>query len=1440
MLSYWFSVGHLIRPCHYLFPPHALVNPTMRIRDHLVGVLLVCSLPASSYGQHAWESKRVHSVFYTEGASAGDIDGDGNVDVVAGPLWYRGPDFQDATEITASKSFPVAAYSDQFFSHVADVNGDHHPDVIVVGFPGEPARLYVNPGPEQKGQHWLMREITGAVDNESPALVDLVPGGAPELVCGRDSQYGYYQATDDPTSNWRWHPISAAGACAGRFTHSLGVGDVDGDGRLDIIDRTSWWQQPEDLLQDQPWRLRHWAAEPYGQGGAQICVGDVDGDGDADIVTSLNAHGFGLAWFEQVSLDRFDRHDIMGTSSLDSPYGVAFSQLHAVALEDIDGDGRLDIVTGKRWLAHGGHDPGGLQEPVLYWFQCQRSEQGTEFVPRRIDSDSGVGVEVLVTDLNGDALPDVVSSSKRGLSIHLQLAGQDQARSDQQGVSERWKIEEGRDQSTYADGWSPELAAENMLVPEGFAVDLIASEPELTQPIAMCFDARGRIWVIEGHTYPIKAPEGEGRDRILILDDRDADGTFEHRTVFAEGLNLASGIEVGFGGVWVGAAPELLFIADANQDDVPDSEPKVVLDGWGYQDTHETLNSFTWGPDGWLYGCQGIFTHSLVGKPGTPTEGALKLGAERTTTRAVANQRIPFNAGVWRYHPKRDVFEVFAHGSSNPWGVDFNDQGEWFISACVIPHLFHVIQGGRYQRQAGQHFNRYTYDDIKTIADHAHFAGDIREHAYWGDNKTAMPAAGLDTSMVGGGHAHCGLAIYNGDAFPPQYRGDLYFHNLHGHRLVRERVDQNGSGFVGRHRPDFSLARDHQQIGVGVMVGPDGALYTSDWHDIQTCHNRDTEVWNRSDGRIFRIRYGDVRPSKLNLWQEPTESLIEHLRSDNGFVARQAQRILQERAATGSIDVASVSAALRSQLDPSHSQRDRLRALWAMWVIGGLDEHQLLAMTADSDPWVRGWAVHLIGEIPEVPSEETLAALTVSCRNETSLVVRRYLASLLQRLPLQNRMPLIEGLVSHGMSVRDHNLPLLVWYAMEPLAEETPQQVVDLAARSGWPELYRFAVRRTAESVEGREILAKRISKARRPADDAMILQELLSATTRRGGARMPASWPSVFARLGNSPDPQTLELARSVAVQFGDQSVLPHFRQVIEDRSKTRAERLTALTALRTVKDGQLSELLVRLLDDPAVATDAASALAAFDDPHIADELLSRLPSFAGDSRTAALNSLVARVSFANRFVAAMEDGSLDAGQVPAFIIRQAVELGDSSLTKRMEQAWGQISVSSADKKELYARYRALLTPQVIAAGDGSLGRSLYETNCGKCHKLFGSGGEIGPDITGANRASVDYWLENILEPNSLIGRGYQMTSILTTNGQVVNGIVKEENDDAVSLNTATELVVIPRNEIETTKLSTTSLMPEGQLQPMTDQQVAALIKYLTGPGQVRVMGEE
>jgi putative membrane-bound dehydrogenase-like protein len=1411
------------------------------------------------YTDVGWESQQITDQFFAEGSAVGDLNGDGVNDLVYGPVWYEGPDYQTRHELAEANVVSVMAYSQHFFSHVCDVNADGKPDVISVGFPGRQATLYINPGEKtasQSGQFWQAHTIAPRVSNESPAWVDLIPGGLPELVCARDRAYGYYTADsmDDPTQPWQWVAISEPGTAFEPFGHGLGVGDIDGDGKQDIINRQHWWRQPEsalthstdtadstDAADSKPlWQRQAWIAQPFGGGGAQMHVHDFDGDGDSDLVTSENAHGYGLAWFEQTRPGQFAQHQISGESSMQNPHGYATSQMHAVETIDVDGDGRRDIVTGKRYYAHGGKDVGGLQAPLVVWFRNVKSDQpgGLEFVPNVIHETSGVGVEVVTTDINGDGLVDVLTGNKRGLTVHIQTDLSDVPLAKRRHVAERWRTSK-RPQNEYAIGLSPSESAKNMDLPNGFEVDVVASEPDLVQPIAMCFDDRGRIWMIEGNTYPTKAPDGDGKDRILILEDSDGDGSFETKKVFADGVNLASGIEVGFGGVWIGAAPELLFYPDANRDDVPDAEPTVLLDGWGYQDTHETLNSFTWGMDGWLYGCHGVFTHSNVGKPGTAKE-----------------DRTPLNAGVWRYHPVRHEFEVYAHGTSNPWGVDFNQNGDWFVSACVIPHLFHLSQGGRYFRQAGQHFNPYTYDDIKTIADHLHYGDGTFQSANSANrvDRDLVRRTAATTSMVGGGHAHAGLTIYQADEFPAHYRGELFFHNLHGHRIVREHLETEGSGFLGRHRPDFMMSNDHEQIGVGIMQGPDGALYTSDWHDDQTCHHRDHEIWDRTNGRLFRIRYGELQPYNFDLSELSDDQLVQNLTHSNAYFVRQSQRILQERAASGKINRNKVAEALTALIQSEAPRRSRLQAVWTAWTSGVLRvegkqkddsnfvQTDLSSLLDDNDPIIRGWAVQLIGEHRQALSSGLLAKLETMSASEPSPVTRRYLASLLQRIPENQRLGIARGLLRHNVDQNDHNLPWLIWYGIEPVVDTDAEGVMSLVSSSNWNQLQRFVTRRTATTPEGREALVRSIARQIDSSKDSAInnqydwmLEELLQSARSRGGVAMPLAWPKVSSLLREKASASsTKDLVGALAIEFGDASALPELRTILANSDEATAPRLDALRLLTQAKDPELGKLLLALIDDRDIGSHAVRGLAPFDSPDIASTLIKRFNNWSPQKQSDALATLTSRTGSAIQLISAMEEGVIPSSIVPAYAIRNVLSLPfeDDSARKRLEAAWGRIGSTSEQAKQLHAKYTALLTPKTLASANRSEGKKLYEANCGKCHRLFGEGEPIGPDLTGANRSDVNYWLENILQPNAVIGNAYQMTSFLMDDGRVVSGLVRSRNEDAVTVQTTSEEIVLSLDEVEVEKLSETSLMPEGQLEPMKPNQIRDLFGYLMSPG--------
>ena len=329
-----------------------------------------------------------------------------------------------------------------------------------------------------------------------------------------------------------------------------------------------------------------------------------------------------------------------------------------------------------------------------------------------------------------------------------------------------------------------------------------------------------------------------------------------------------------------------------------------MLDGWGFQDTHETLNTFMWGPDGWLYGAHGVFTHSNVGKPGAPD-------AER--------QRL--NAGIWRFHPTRRVFEVFAEGTSNPWGLDFNDYGHAFTTVCVIEHLFHVVQGARYKRQAGKHFNPYIYDDIKTVADHVHWMGRKGPHA--GNSRS---------DAAGGGHAHAGAMIYlGGDTWPREYRDTIFMNNIHGARTNTDRLQRKGSGYTASHGQDFLKANDSWSQMINLRYGPDGSVHAIDWYDKNQCHSTNPDVHNKTLGRIFKIGHDGDRWVQVDLKKMTSDALVDLQLNRNDWYVRHARRILQERGPDPKVH-ARLKTLLRDQPDVTR----KLRALWALHATQGL------------------------------------------------------------------------------------------------------------------------------------------------------------------------------------------------------------------------------------------------------------------------------------------------------------------------------------------------------------------------------------------------------------------------------------------------------------------------------------------------------------------------
>jgi len=951
-----------------------------------------------------------------------------------------------------------------------------------------------------------------------------------------------------------------------------------------------------------------------------------------------------------------------------------------------------------------------------------------------------------------------------------------------------------------ADGLAPKDAAGAMTVPAGFTVDLIAAEPDLHQPVAFTFDSRGRIWVAEAFTYPQRAPEGEGKDDILVFEDRDADGTFETKTVFAKGLNLVSGLEVGYGGAWVGAAPYLCFIPDRNDDLVPDGPAEVLLDGWGYQDTHETLNAFTWGPDGWLYGCHGVFTHSRVGAPGTSDD-----------------KRVPIDAGVWRFHPTRKTFEVFAWGTSNPWGIDFDERGQAFITACVIPHLYHVIQGARYIRQAGSHFDEFHYGELDTIADHVHWLGST---PHGGNNRS---------DSAGGGHAHCGLAICLSDAFPASYRNALFFANIHGNRINSDTVERQGSGFVGHHAPDFLLANDSWFRSVAQKIGPDGALYLIDWSDKQACHLTDPERWDRTNGRLYRVRNGAVRPTKVDLPDRTSAQLIDLERSPNEWWVRRARLALAERGPDPK-----VHAALKTAVLGNGPVGERLRALWALHATGGLDEPTALKLLLQEPAEdLNAWTVQLALDAPK-PSPRIFTALLELAKHTTSPVVQLYLAAALQRLPEDFHWTVGNELVRNCTDSTDRNLPWMLWWGIEPLVAADPNRGLTLARTSNNPLLCECAARRASAMPTGHEALCKAILQEQETGRRAALLRGFELGLRSSREVAPPPSWNALWQRLQSDPDATQRELGLSLAAAFGDPAARPMLRARIVDRSAAPDERERAVERLARAHDAEALALIESVLDDPALRTPAIRALAQYDDMSVAPALLGRWAGFSVDERRDALGTLTARATWAALLLDAVDNGKVPPSDLRPPVLRTLSALDDVSVVQRVEARWGRVRATEGDKAKQVATWKDRLSAARLARADVHRGRAVYDANCAACHKLFGSGGDLGPELTGSNRADLDYLLENVSDPSAVVGEQYLETLVWLHDGRMLNGVLVRETPDRIVLRNQTETHEIARSDIETQRLSGLSIMPEGQLEALPEDEAVDLVAYLQSASQV------
>ena len=941
--------------------------------------------------------------------------------------------------------------------------------------------------------------------------------------------------------------------------------------------------------------------------------------------------------------------------------------------------------------------------------------------------------------------------------------------------------------------YAPEEAARRMTVPEGFKVEVVASEPDIVNPVAMTIDERGRFWITESLEYPRHAA-GPGRDRVKIVEDTDGDGKADRFTVFADGLNIPSGIAVGHGGVWVANAPDILFLRDTDGDGKADTR-EVVVTGFGRADTHELPNSLTWGPDGWLYGWNGVFNESVITHKGKEHR---------------------FTCAIFRIHPKTRDFEIFCEGTSNPWGIAWNDDGEAFSSACVIDHLWHLSESNYYHRQGGPYppFTWYS----PSIVGHRHYKA-----------------------------AYCGIHYFDSPAYPEKYRGKLFMGNIHAGAINVDALGRNGSTYRGEPGPDFLTANDAWFMPVVQKTGPDGSLYILDWYDRYHCYqdaNRDPAGIDRLKGRLYRVRYGDTpRVPAFDLAKVQETTLIYHLRDPNVYYRDTAQRLLTERGDQPGTRRLLGSIVARKNVP----RRGRMHALWALVGSGPLDLPLHLKLLADEDPGFRAWGVRAAGNQHRVdpPVREAVAALVAdpdpAVRLQVAIAARK-----------------VEGLDPIGLLVEslakagdDPLIPHVAWQNLHPLLEDDGARFVaevgpiDLKGAPALAALMPRVVGRLlarkdpdpAPLVALFAILAAGRDASPQAAEPCLAALAARVQTGEIAGARLEALRSGLAPTLGQilagpADSPLRIEAAL-LAASWKDGAALKVIRELPARPGVPEARRLQAIDALIAAGDATAVEAVAATLAADAKGSldfrgKALAALGRLDDPKVAEIVLAAYPKLAPELKPRAIVLLAQRDAWGRSLVAAIGRKVVPADALNINEVRKLLGSKDADLVKAAKAIWGHVREGrNPDREAVVARMRAFLRGH---KGDPKAGRAAFQKLCAQCHKIYSEGQEVGPDLTGVGRNSYEALLSNVFDPNLVIGAAYQATTVATRDGRVLTGLVAEDGPRRMVLKAqGGKQEIIPRDDVEELKTSPLSLMPEGIEAQLTEAEWADLFAFLS-----------
>ena len=1013
---------------------------------------------------------------------------------------------------------------------------------------------------------------------------------------------------------------------------------------------------------------------------------------------------------------------------------------------------------------------------------------------------------------------------------------------------------------------SADEALKLIKMPEGFKATVFAAEPDIQNPIACAWDSRGRLWVAENYTYAESAVgfDKRLRDRILIFEDTDNDGKADKRTVFADNLFNLSSIELGYGGVFCTAAPYLLWIP--NPEDMPNKpyEPytayptlpgtstRILLDGFDAGGVrHNFVNGLRWGPDGWLYARHGILATSKVGKPGTPDA-----------------ERVGINTGIWRWHPTRHTVEMVTYGGTNPWGLDFNAEGEGFFTNTVTGHLYHMIPGAHYERMYGEDPNPFIYQLLPQTADHYHYD----RAKSWTDSRDGK------ANDLGGGHAHVGCMIYQGENWPEQYRGKLMTVNLHGRCINVERLERKGSGYTAKHEPSVITFGDPWFRGNELTYGPDGGVYVLDWSDQGECHENDGV--HRESGRIYKITYGEAkRPEWLGAADQSdrsdrsdqsARSAAENTSPQPGGLPDRSRGLSEERAippdrskngahpgrGDGAVEIANRLATsppphpgcIEPPSEPGVSLVTLAQPPATLHQPSGLEamsDEQLILAAIHAPEWPSRIARRLAAErglaAPERAADglpSIRASLWKYGATERQARLGGFWAAYyMGRIKDTERA--VEGwtlLLKAGAKDEDDLSTLTYWASFQSVVGSedatVSKRAVDIALASSRPLILENTARRLATDLAKKtERLDGLLALAAAPFDEAKaasILRGISLALRGTAKAKAPANWPAFAAQAG-----KFLALAdnlRSLNVIFGDGRALDEIRALALDAKAEIPTRRQAVESLIAAKPDDLRVTLEKLIaTDRDLMGAALRGMAAFDDagPFVATNYQRLRP----DLRAAVVATMCSRPAFAAALLDAVANGKIARTDITPYHARQIAGLADEAVNKRLAEVWGSVSTTSDQKKKRIADLKAGLTPEVLAKADIENGRAVYTQTCAACHTLYDlgqTGANLGPNLTGSGRSDINYLLENIVDPSAIVPADYKLSTVTLKDGRVLSGFISKQDAQTMTLRTMTETQTLDRTTVAKTEASPQSLMPEGILDALKPEQIRDLFGFL------------